>query len=331
MQDEIKNLWEDLKSRTKKVLDEDELNKLKSEFVGKKGEVTKLLRDVGGLAEEEKKVIGKAVNQLKEDIFQFIEQHRTVIKDSLSKQRHLADQIDVTLPHKEKHLGFCHPLTRVLNEVVDFFQRRGFVAVSGPEIESDYYNFEALNIPEDHPARATQDSFYLKDRYLLRTQTSNMQIRVAEKTKPPIAIISPGKVFRRDTIDATHSYFFHQMEGMLIDEHVGFGDLKGILYDFCLEMFGDQINVRFRPDFFPFTEPSCEVAIEYAGRSEGWLEILGAGSINPLVLKNMNINPKRYSAFAFGIGIERIAMIRYGIDDIRLFYENDLSFLRQFS
>lgn len=331
MQDEIKSIWASLKKHAEEAFSEEDLNKLKSDFIGKKGKITGLLRNISTAAEEEKKQIGASVNQLKKQALDFVEERRKTLKKSFFEDQSKKDQIDVTLPAKNHRLGYRHLLSLVLDEVVDFFEKRGFIAVSGPEIESDYYNFEALNIAADHPARATQDSFYLKEGFLLRTQTSNMQIRVAEKARPPIAVVSPGKVFRRDTVDATHSYFFHQMEGMYIDKNVGFGDLKGILYDFCYTMFGKKINVRFRPDFFPFTEPSCEVAIEYAGRSEGWLEILGAGMINPLVLRNMKIDSDVYSGFAFGVGIERIAMIKYGVDDIRLFYENDVDFLRQFS
>ena len=236
------------------------------------------------------------------------------------------EKIDINFTGKKNQIGQTHPLVTIRNEVLRFFNQMGFVTITGPEIETDYYNFQALNIAEGHPARDTQDSFYLKGNKLLRTQTSPMQIRIMEKNQPPLAIVSPGRVFRRDTLDATHSFCFHQVEGLLVDKKVNFCHLKGVLSLFCKKFFGKKLKIRFRPDYFPFTEPSCEIAIQYPDRDDDWLEILGAGMVNPLVLKNCNIDPNAYNGFAFGLGLERIAMLIYGIKDIRLFYENNFSF-----
>ena len=346
MQEKISEILKELKSKTKEIADGEQLKKVKAEFLGKKGEITHLLKNLGDKAVSERKELGKKINELKDEALDYFEKKQEEIVEKREKSKEKIHDIDITLPRLKPSLasrqdvgvrkrmtpiGMAHPLSITLEETVGFFEKRGFIAVSGPEIENEYYNFGALNIPENHPARREQDSFYLDKKHVLRTQTSNMQIRVGEKTRPPIAIVSPGKVFRRDSVDATHSYFFHQMEGMWIDGQVSFAHLKGILTQFCKSFFGSSIRLRFRPDFFPFTEPSLEVSIEYEGRSEGWLEILGAGIIHPNVLKNMDIDPEKFSGLAFGIGIERLAMLKYGIEDIRHFYENDLLFLHQFN
>ncbi|BBM89685.1 phenylalanine--tRNA ligase alpha subunit [Spirochaetota bacterium] len=368
-----KNPTTTLKSRFAAAATTATVDALRNELIGRKGHVTALLHTVGQFSDHVlRKRLGQVTNQLKKTLQEIIDAKRA----SLTKEsKSLRKKIDVTLPGYRHELGTTHPLTRVSNEILQFFNRCGFVTVRGPELESDYYNFEALNMPAHHPARATQDSFYLNPKTLLRTQTSNMQIRVAETTQPPIAIVSPGRVYRRDTIDATHSYTFHQIEGMYIDRHVSFSELKGILIAFCHHMFGTGIKIRFRPDYFPFTEPSCEISIGFQlkGKQEAtkksgsaqatenspqsknhqlddqqptqhsdhpsdhqshhqpikWLEVLGAGLMNPIVLENSGIDPKQYSGFAFGMGVERFAMIKHAIDDIRVFHENDVNFLNQ--
>ncbi len=331
MKEEIQNLYSELKNKFDDIAKKGALNKisleeLKVEYLGKKGKVTSYLKKIGSLAAEQRKEVGQVINQVKRESEVFIKEKL----EKFSNSDLLDKKIDIHLSGKKNQLGRTHPLTITKNKVLEFFNQMGFITVEGPEIETDYYNFEALNIPKGHPARDNHDSFYLKGNNLLRTQTSPVQIRVMEEVKPPLAIVSPGRVFRRDTLDATHSFCFNQIEGLLVDEKVTFSDLKGVLTLFCKTFFGDALEVRFRPDYFPFTEPSCEIAIKYPDKKDGWLEILGAGMVNPLVLENCKIDPKKYSGFAFGLGVERIAMLTYGIKDIRLFYENDFSFLEQF-
>jgi len=314
-----------------------EIENIRVRYLGKKGLLTEFTGLINRANQENKKTLGQQINKLK----QSIQAQLTVKTKNLEEEARIRNEktIDVALPGRRHRLGTLHPLTLTSRKVCSIFNAMGFLTVDGPEIETDYYNFEALNIPSDHPTRDDQDSFFIKSGILLRTQTSPVQIRVMKKTRPPFAIIAPGRVYRRDTSDASHSPIFHQIEGLYVAEHVTFCDLKGILHNFCIQMFGKDRRVRFRPDFFPFTEPSCEISISCArggGKGcatcggDGWLEILGAGMVNPAVLKNVNLDPEIYSGLAFGMGIERIAMLTYDIHDIRLFFENNYQFLGQF-
>ena len=316
----------------------DEIYNLKVKYLGKKGLLTSILRNVVKLSPEERPKVGRTSNEVKKAIEEAIEQASLKAKQA-EKDKHLHEmKVDVTLPGRRIDLGKTHPITKVLEEIKDIFLRYGFEIEEGPEIETDYYNFEALNIPKDHPARDMQDTFYISDDHVLRTHTSPVQIRTFEKHKPPVKIIAPGKVYRCDS-DVSHSPMFHQVEGFLVDTDITFGDLKGILIAFIHQMFGEEIGVRFRPSYFPFTEPSAEVDMQCVicmGKGcrvcqrTGWLEILGCGMINPAVFKYVDYDPEKYIGFAFGMGVERIAMLKYQINDIRLFYENDLRFLKQF-
>lgn len=294
---------------------------------------------MGKLSAEERPVVGQLANVIRSEIEAKIEEDSKAIAQKLQAEKLKAEKIDVTLPGKAKVLGSRHPLTVVLDDIKDIFIGMGFDIVDGPEVEKDYYNFEALNIPKDHPARDTQDTFYINENIVLRTQTSPVQVRVMEKQQPPIRIISPGRVFRSDAVDATHSPLFHQIEGLVVDKGVSFADLKGTLEIFIKQLYGEDSVVRFRPHHFPFTEPSAEVDVQCfnchgAGcplcKGEGWIEILGCGMVHPKVLETCNIDPEVYSGFAFGLGLERIAMRRYNINDLRLFFENDVRFLKQF-
>lgn len=339
MREKLEEIRESSKEVVKNIHDKASLEAFRVEYLGKKGKLTDVLRGMGKLTAEERPVIGQLANEVRS----FIEEEISKISEQLEKtetERKLAEEtIDVTLPGKSVKIGNKHPLTIVLDELKDIFIGMGFQIAEGPEIETDYYNFEALNIPKDHPARDTQDTFYISDNVLLRTQTSPCQIRTMEKQKPPIRVIAPGRVFRSDNLDATHSPLFHQIEGLVVDKGVTMADLKGTLEVFCKKLYGDDIQVRFRPHHFPFTEPSAELDISCPAchgtgcrvcKGEGWIEILGAGMVHPKVLSICGINPDEYSGFAFGIGLERIVMRRFDIDDIRMFYENDLRFLKQF-
>ena len=317
----------------------EELDTIRVQYLGKKGELTAVLKQMGGLSAEERPVIGQIANEIREYITEQIEIKTKELKAAPQEEQLLAETIDVTLPGKKTALGHKHPLTVVLDEVKDIFIGMGFDIAEGPEVEWDHYNFEALNIPKDHPARDTQDTFYITENMLLRTQTSPVQIRVMEKTQPPIRVIAPGRVFRSDAVDATHSPLFHQIEGLVVDEGVTMGDLKGTLETFARKLYGDDTKIRLRPHHFPFTEPSCEIDIscfKCGGvgcpmcKGEGWIEILGGGMVHPKVLKNGGVDPDKYSGFAFGIGLERIVMFRFGLDDMRMLYENDMRFLEQF-
>jgi len=313
-----------------------DLERLRVKYLGRKGALTLILRSLAQLEPELRRRVGNEANQVKESLEAALAQSLTALKEAA--RRAAAPVLDVTLPGRRPPLGRLHPLTRINEEVCDIFLHLGFEAVEGPEVELDCYNFEALNIPPDHPARDMQDTFYFNDQVLLRTHTSPMQIRVMEKRQPPVRIIAPGRVYRRDS-DLTHTPMFHQVEGLLVDKGVSFADLKGVLTAFVQEMFGPEVSLRFRPSYFPFTEPSAEVDIACViCRGEGcrvckitgWLEILGAGMVHPAVFEAVGYDQETYTGFAFGLGIERIAMLKYGIDDIRLFFENDLRFLRQF-
>ena len=316
-----------------------DIEAVRIKFLGKKGELTGILKQMGKLSAEERPVVGQLANVIRSEIEAKIEEDSKSIAQKLQAEKLKAEKIDVTLPGKAKVLGSRHPLTVVLDDIKDIFIGMGFDIVDGPEVEKDYYNFEALNIPKDHPARDTQDTFYINENIVLRTQTSPVQVRVMEKQQPPIRIISPGRVFRSDAVDATHSPLFHQIEGLVVDKGVSFADLKGTLEIFIKQLYGKDSVVRFRPHHFPFTEPSAEVDVQCfnchgAGcplcKGEGWIEILGCGMVHPKVLETCNIDPEIYSGFAFGLGLERIAMRRYNINDLRLFFENDVRFLKQF-
>lgn len=316
-----------------------DIEAVRIKFLGKKGELTGILKQMGKLSAEERPVVGQLANVIRSEIEAKIEEDSKSIAQKLQAEKLKAEKIDVTLPGKAKVLGSRHPLTVVLDDIKDIFIGMGFDIVDGPEVEKDYYNFEALNIPKDHPARDTQDTFYINENIVLRTQTSPVQVRVMEKQQPPIRIISPGRVFRSDAVDATHSPLFHQIEGLVVDKGVSFADLKGTLEIFIKQLYGEDSVVRFRPHHFPFTEPSAEVDVQCfnchgAGcplcKGEGWIEILGCGMVHPKVLETCNIDPEVYSGFAFGLGLERIAMRRYNINDLRLFFENDIRFLKQF-
>ena len=308
-------------------------------YMGKKGSVTALLRGMGALSAEERPVMGQMVNQLRQELEEAVSAKAEVIQAALQKEKLAAETLDVTMPGKKQKSGGLHPLNVVLDDLIDIFQSMGFDIVDGPEVETDYYNFQALNVPEDHPARDMQDTFYLADKLLLRTQTSAAQARTMEERKPPIRIICPGRVYRADEVDATHSPVFHQIEGLVIDKGITMCDLKGVLEQFAQEIYGEDTKVRFRPSFFPFTEPSVEVDVscsECGGKGcrvckgAGWFEILGAGMVHPNVLRAGGIDPEVYTGFAFGIGLDRLTTTRYKISDIRLLFENDVRFLEQF-
>ena len=315
------------------------LDAVRVKYLGKKGELTAILKQMGKLSAEERPVIGQLANQVRADIEQMLEQTKTDLEAKALDIRLAGETLDVTLPGQKKPLGKKHPLTIVLDELKEIVVGMGFEIATGPEVELDYYNFEALNIPKDHPSRDTQDTFYISDNVLLRTQTSPMQIRTMEKKKPPIRIIAPGRVYRSDAVDATHSPLFHQVEGLVVDKGISMADLKGTLEVFVKRLYGDSTVVRFRPHHFPFTEPSAELDVQCFHchgegcslcKGEGWIEILGCGMVHPQVLLNCGIDPEEYSGFAFGLGLERMVMMRYGIDDLRLFYDNDVRFLKQF-
>jgi len=316
-----------------------EIEELRVGYLGKKGELTSVLRGMGKLAPEERPVVGQLVNTIREYMETELGTKLTAIKSAESLKRLEKEKLDVTMPGVKKEKGSFHPLNQVIDEMKNLFIGMGYEIAEGPEVEYDYYNFEALNLPEGHPARDTQDTFYITDKILLRTQTSSVQIHVMEHKKPPIKIISPGKVYRSDSMDATHSPVFHQLEGLVVDKGVTMGDLKGTLEIFAKKMFGENTKIRLRPHHFPFTEPSAEVDVSCWScggegcrvcKGEGWIEVLGCGMVHPDVLKRCGIDPEEYSGFAFGIGIERTAMARFGVKDIRNFYENDVRFLKQF-
>ena len=314
------------------------LYEVKMKFLGRAGVVTAMLKKMRELSPEERPSFGKRVNAIRERLEQDFAAVEARLKERELAQKLESESLDVTMPGKRQQKGALHPVTRVKNELVDIFAGMGFEIFEGPEIENDYYNFTALNTPADHPARDMQDTFYLSDEYLLRTQTSAGQIRFMEKHRPPIKMLSPGRVFRSDD-DATHSPMFHQMEGLVVDKHITLCDLQGMLDEFARTMFSSSSKTRLRPSYFPFTEPSVEVDVSCAAcggkgcslcKGTGWIEVLGAGMVNRRVLENCNIDPDEYTGFAFGMGIERIAMLKYGINNIKLLTENDVRFLEQF-
>lgn len=324
------------------VANQQQLNDLRVKYLGKKGALTEILRGMGSLSAEERPVIGQVGNEVRAAIEEVIAAKQERFQQEETENRLRAETIDVTLPGRPSRPGAVHPLNKVIQEIEDIFIGMGYTVAEGPEVESDYYNFEALNLPKDHPARDMQDSFYITEDILMRTQTSPVQVRTMEaaKGKAPLKIICPGKVYRRDDDDATHSFQFHQIEGLVIGENIRMSDLKGTLLMFVREMFGQHTQIRLRPSFFPFTEPSAEVDVTCVHcrgngcricKQTGWLEILGCGMVHPKVLEAGGYDSAKYTGFAFGMGVERIALLKYGIDDIRHFYTNDLRFLKQFA
>jgi phenylalanyl-tRNA synthetase alpha chain len=335
---ELERVWNEGAISISQASTEKEISEIRVKVLGKKGSLTQLLKRLGTLPEADRREIGKRANQVKEDLEGKIEEALLQIEERERREALEREKIDVTLPGRRLPIGKRHPLTQILDEIIDIFSRLGFEVVEGPEVELDYYNFEALNIPKGHPAREMQATFFISDDVVLRTHTSPMEVRTMEKHPPPVRIISPGPCYRRDS-DPTHSPMFHQVEGLLVDKGITFADLKGVLTFFVHQMFGKETRLRFRPSFFPFTEPSAEVDIECVmcgGKgcgvcsNTGWLEILGSGMTDPAVFGFVNYDPEEVTGFAFGMGVERIAMLKFGINDIRLFFMNDLRFLKQF-
>lgn len=317
----------------------DKLNEVRVSALGKKGALTELLKSMKEVAPQDRPKVGQMVNEVRAEIETALETEKAKLEDRAMEARLKNEVIDVTLPAKKNSVGHRHPNTIALEEVERIFVGMGYEVVRGPEVEKDYYNFEALNIPKDHPARDEQDTFYINEEIVLRTQTSPVQVRTMEQGKLPIRMIAPGRVFRSDEVDATHSPSFHQIEGLVIDKNITFADLKGTLQEFAQELFGPETKTKFRPHHFPFTEPSAEVDVscfKCGGKGcrfckgSGWIEILGCGTVHPNVLRMCGINPDEYTGFAFGVGLERIALLKYEIDDMRLLYENDVRFLKQF-
>src|SRR5437867_13218548 len=346
MNESLEALRGEVLDRIQQASSEMEIEQLRVEVLGRKGKLTLLLRGLADLPVEERPQAGQELNRLRRVVEEHLDERLKVMDERISERALEEEKIDITLPGTRWERGRVHPLTLVLDEIIDVFWGMGFEIARGPDIEDDYHNFEALNIPKDHPARDMQDTFFVSNDRVLRTHTSPVQIRAMESRKPPLQVIVPGAVYRHDD-DATHSPMFHQVEGFMVDHRIAFSDLKGVLTHFLREIFNRDAGVRFRPSFFPFTEPSAEIDIQCVicggsgahksgqacrvCKSSGWLEILGAGMIDPAVFKFVGYDPKKFSGFAFGMGVERIAMLKYGIDDIRLFFQNDLRFLRQFS
>ncbi|WP_299077005.1 phenylalanine--tRNA ligase subunit alpha [uncultured Paraglaciecola sp.] len=304
------------------------LEAVRVDFMGKKGRMTELLKGLGKLSNEERPAAGQKINQAKQKIQQMIHARGELLKTLELNQKLAGETIDVTLPGRGQSRGGLHPVTRTINRIESFFSELGFSTKTGPEVEDGFHNFDALNIPANHPARADHDTFYFNPDVMLRTQTSGVQIRTMEVEQPPLRIISPGRVYRND-YDQTHTPMFHQVEGLMVDQNVSFAELKGILHDFLNNFFEQDLQVRFRPSYFPFTEPSAEVDV--MGKNGKWLEVLGCGMVHPNVLKAVNIDPEVYTGFAFGMGVERLTMLRYEVNDLRAFFENDLRFLKQFN
>ena len=339
MKEKLNQIRQSAQNAVSEIKSLDKIEEFRVKCLGKKGELTAVMKGMGALTPEERKDVGRIANEVRTFIENTIEEKKKTIADAALNARLKAETIDVTMPGKTAQHGTLHPLTKVLNDLEDIFIGMGFSIAEGPEVELDYYNFEALNIPKDHPARDTQDTFYINDEVVLRSQTSPVQIRTMEKQAPPIRVISPGRVYRSDAVDATHSPVFHQVEGLVVDKGIKMSDLKGTLEVFVKKLYGNDTRLRFRPHHFPFTEPSAEVDISCFNcggkgcrfcKCEGWIEILGCGMVHPKVLSKCGIDPDVYSGFAFGIGLERVALFRYDIDDIRLLYENDTRFLEQF-
>lgn len=339
MKEQIENIKKSALEEIKNANDEKVLNDVRVKYLGKKGELTLILRGMGGLSPEERPVIGSLVNQVRDEIENLIEDKEKEFKVAEIKRKLENEKIDVTMLGKKVELGSVHPITQIIKDIEEIFIGMGYQIADGPEVELATYNFDKLNTPPDHPARDIQDTFYVTDDIVLRSQTSPVQARVMETQKPPIKIICPGVVYRSDSVDATHSPVFHQIEGLVVDKNISMGDLKGTLEMFAKKCLGEKTQIRFRPHHFPFTEPSAEADVSCfvcggkgcrVCKGEGWIELLGCGMVHPNVLRNCGINPEVYSGFAFGCGIERIAMAKFGIDDMRLLYENDVRFLKQF-
>ena len=340
MKEKLLALKEQAMAELEAVASLDALKDIRVKYLGKKGPMTEILRGMGKLPAEERPVIGQIVNEIKSALEEAINAKTEVLEKKALADKLANDKVDITLPGRKPAEGHLHPLTLTLREIKKIFMRMGFDVCEGPEIESDYFDFEALNLPKDHPARDMQDTFYITEEYLLRTQTSPVQARTMQSREPnsPIRMIAPGTVYRND-YDATHSPMFHQVEGLVLDKNISLADLKGTLELFCKEMFGSSVKIRLRPSYFPFTEPSAEVDISCVicggkgcrvCKNSGWLEILGSGMVHPNVLVESGYDPNQMTGYAFGMGVERIAMLKYGIDDLRLFFENDLRFVRQF-
>ena len=339
MKEKLAKLREEVLAQIETAGNLERLNEVRVGVLGKKGALTELLKGMKDVAAEDRPKVGQMVNEVRAEIEKALETEKSRLEDLALEARLKEEVLDVTLPSKKNQVGHRHPNTIALEEVERIFVGMGYEVVEGPEVEKDYYNFEALNIPKDHPARDEQDTFYINDEIVLRTQTSPVQVRTMEKGKLPIRMIAPGRVFRSDEVDATHSPSFHQIEGLVIDKNITFSDLKGTLAEFAKELFGESTKVKVRPHHFPFTEPSAEVDVscfKCGGKGcrfckgSGWIEILGCGMVHPRVLRMSGIDPEEYSGFAFGMGLERIALLKYEIDDMRLLYENDARFLKQF-
>ncbi|MEE5993165.1 MAG: phenylalanine--tRNA ligase subunit alpha [Oscillospiraceae bacterium] len=339
MKEQLKSIEERARESISAVTDLKALDDLRVKLLGKKGELTAILKQMGKLSAEERPAMGQLANQVRSQLETMISEKTKALQEAAQNARLTAETIDITMPAKKPEMGHLHPLKIVENEIREIFLGMGFSIADGPEVEYDYYNFEALNLPPDHPARDTQDTFYITDNILLRTQTSSVQVHVMETQKPPIRVISPGRVYRSDAVDATHSPLFHQVEGLVIDKGITMADLKGTLELLMQRLYGDDCKIRLRPHHFPFTEPSAEVDVmcfncHGAGcrmcKNEGYIELLGAGMVHPWVLENSGIDSSVYSGFAFGLGLERIVMRRYQISDMRLLFENDVRFLEQF-
>ena len=337
MEQELRSLADEAKAHLAAMTDPGQLEEFRIRYLGRKGQFSTIMRQLGSVPTEDRPRVGQLANTVRAELEELFEQKKSAFLAASQSDRDLT-RPDLTLPGRRPQTGRLHPVTRVMNEACAIFENLGFSVAEGPDVEHDYYNFEALNIPAHHPARDMHDTFYVSDSILLRTHTSPMQARIMEKQQPPLRVIAPGKVYRCDS-DITHTPMFHQLEGFLVDKKVSFADLKGVLTVFTEKMFGKKLALRFRPSFFPFTEPSAEVDIACVickgkgcrvCKRTGWLEILGCGMIDPEVFKMVGYDPEVYSGFAFGLGIERVAMLKYGIDDIRLYYENDLRFLSQF-
>jgi phenylalanyl-tRNA synthetase alpha chain len=328
----LKQLVTDGLTAVAQAADETALDQVRVQYLGKKGELTQQLKNLGKLSADERPAAGAKINEAKQQVQDAITVKRTMMASEALSAQLAVESIDVTLPGRGQDLGGLHPVTMTIERIENFFAQIGFSVAQGPEIEDDYHNFEALNIPAHHPARAMHDTFYFGDGTLLRTHTSGVQVRTMETQQPPIRIICPGRVYRCDS-DQTHSPMFHQIEGLLVDDNISFADLKGILHNFLNVFFERDLQVRFRPSYFPFTEPSIEVDIGYLGKDgeQKWLEVLGCGMVHPKVFEHSGIDTEKYTGFAFGMGVERLAMLRYGVKDLRMFFENDLRFLAQFS
>ena len=339
MQDQLNRILEEAKSQLEKATDRAQAEDLRIRLLGKKGELTQILKGMGKLSPEERKSTGQMVNGVKGQIESMLEDKFEELREKAKEAQFKVERIDVTEPGRRPKLGAKHPLTVTMEEISKVFMSMGFSIVEGPEVETVFNNFDALNASPDHPSRDMTDTFYISDDILLRTQTSPVQVRTLLKQKPPIKVISPGRCFRCDTPDATHSPMFHQIEGLVVDEGITMADLKGTLDKFAKQLFGPETRTKFRPHHFPFTEPSAEVDVSCfkcggkgckVCKGSGWIEILGAGMVHPNVLKVGGLDTEKYTGFAFGLGVERVAMLKYGVDDIRLFYENDMRFIEQF-